>query len=614
MVTVLVLVVGALALHGRTASAQYYDAQVLQKSFEKTDFFFRPGYLNPYGSGAFGRSAAGFVRDPLVELQLSPSRFGADDSTNDYVYIDFRSTSRTSSYDSVWPMYRDGAVSAEPGGNYAVADRIAYPIYYREARRLSEPVIAAALFLRPVPGSLPGLTVGLTYQAIVDDQGYYSIPQDVYRSAPGMDYSGGRMTNESYDITDVYTGSDDMHQVGHFPTLYAGYGNGGPWRFGLRAEFASFDRTGESGTTSRTPASVGQLASIWSHVEQRDQQYDHLDLVAGAEYRANAMTLAGLSIGYLDGNATQSLIRRDTSFWGQGTGTRPVNGSWTRNMQGGATDASWAEDGSTLHGTAFLRRFLGDGRILTATWAVRRESVDLAVASSVRDTSEYLYFYNEGANRWESEGWGRVTDERAGGGTRTGTGHRISLAMEWPMATNTRLTVGGNLDIDRSRTETGEDVEAYRSRYYRNFYDGRQDLYDERITEEKVLEWRFDSRRTSIRIPILVAHRFSKSVEIMAGITREMSSWRIEDETLALFDLRRTETGAAVETKTGFGERYREPTEQRTDVDTDVMIGITATPAERFDVRLLMMSSWHGSSGATELETRRWWISFSFRP
>lgn len=600
----------AILLPNAAVQAQYYDAQVLQKSFEKTDFFFRPGYLNPYGAGAFGRSVAGLLRDPLVDLQLSPSRFGADDSTRDFVYLDFRSTSSRHADEVYWPMYADAAVRSD----VASYDRLSYPIYYREARRLAEPVVAAALFLRPTPDALPGLTVGLTYQAIVDDQGYYSIPQDVYRSTPGADYEGSRMTNDSYSITDVYTGSDDMHQVGHFPTIHVGYGDGGPWRFGVRAGFAAFDRTGESGSTSRTPASSGQLASIWSHMESREQEYDHLDLVFGAEYRANDRTLFGASIGRLSGTATQELVRRDTSFWGQGTGAQPVSGYWTRNMQGGASDASWEEDGTTYHASAFLRRFLGGGRILTATWRLLSESTDLVVASAVRDTSEYLYFQQETANRWESEGWGRVSDQRSGAGTRTGTGNRFSLSMDWPMGAKSRLSVGANVDIDRTRTETGEDVVAYRSRYYRYAYDGRVDRYDERISEEKRMEWRFESRRTALRIPILYTHRIHPTVEFMAGITREMAAWSIEDETLALFDRRTTVTDGRTETRTGFGERYREPREQRTEIDTDVLLGVTVTPADRFDIRLLALPTWHGSSGSNDLETRRWWLSFRFRP
>ena len=50
------LVLAATSLFG-----QYYGERALEKSFETTDFFFRPSYYNPYGMNGFGNATPGLI-------------------------------------------------------------------------------------------------------------------------------------------------------------------------------------------------------------------------------------------------------------------------------------------------------------------------------------------------------------------------------------------------------------------------------------------------------------------------------------------------------------------------------------------------------------------------
>jgi hypothetical protein len=240
--------------------------------------------------------------------------------------------------------------------------------------------------------------------------------------------------------------------------------------------------------------------------------------------------------------------------------------------------------------------------------------VDLDVASASRDSSRSIYAYTWENGSSFSSYHSRLLDERGGTGERSGTTHRASAALEWPIQPSSSLTIGAVLAIERSTTETSEDVEAYRSRSHRNEWDGNLDTYSERIVETKTLDWSFQSRRTALRIPILFTHRFDERVQILVGITREMAEWRIEDETLARIEERSVTVNGQTDIRTNFGERYREPVEQRTDVDTDLLLGVTVTPADRIDVRLLMMPSWHDDAYGTSVRKYRWWLGMTFHP
>lgn len=592
----------------RPASGQYLDTQVLQKSFERTDFFFRPGWMNPYGLGSFGRSAAGFLRDPLVELQLGPSRAGADTAAAELVYLDFRSTTERRSPDRVYPLYAAELDAAR------MVDYYPYPVYYREARRLAEPVIAAAAFLRPLPTALPALSVGLTYEAMVDDQDYYRIPQDVYRSVPGADFTGERVADATMPITDIYGAENAMHTSGHFPALYAVLGLDGGWRIGVRAAFAIFDRSGSAGSLLDQTRTTTEWSSLNRHLEERDQRYVHRDLSFGLE-RTFGQTTAGVSVGYLDGEARQHLARGDSSFYAWGAvPTEPGEGNWSRYWSGGATSSRWREDGGTTHGGVFVRHTSPEGRVVTATWRVERQSVDLAVASALRDSSNSVGRSGNNQDRWANDHSSRLLDVRSGSGERTGTAHRASLAFEWPLRPGSRLTIGAVLDVDRTTTATSEDVEAYRSLSWRYEYNGNVDRRSERVVEDKTMEWDFRARRSAIRIPVLFTHQFTPVIGMLVGITREMAEWRIEDETLARIASRTTTINGQTEVRTNFGERYREPVEQRTDVNTDVLLGVTVTPADRFDVRLLLMPSWQDDGYGASVRQYRWWLGLTFRP
>jgi hypothetical protein len=60
--------------------------------------------------------------------------------------------------------------------------------------------------------------------------------------------------------------------------------------------------------------------------------------------------------------------------------------------------------------------------------------------------------------------------------------------------------------------------------------------------------------------------------------------------------------------KTNFGERYTQPKERRTDIETSFLAGLTISPSHVFNIRLLAMPNFKDSYNGSELSDWRLWI------
>jgi len=173
----MLFLVMAVLVTTHSARGQYWDEGVLEKSFEHMDFYFTPSHLNPFGIGSFANSTPGLMDDPLLNLIVNPASLYSDSTQSRYLYMDFRGIHHAEEQNySVMPMY-----DIESGSSY----KFYFPTYYMESRKEVLPIFSAAYLSRPVPRKLPGLFLGFTYQAILQDDDYYTIPTDIYKSDVG---------------------------------------------------------------------------------------------------------------------------------------------------------------------------------------------------------------------------------------------------------------------------------------------------------------------------------------------------------------------------------------------------------------------------------------------
>src|SRR5207302_1385907 len=143
-----------------TGYGQYIGEQVMERSFEQTDFFFTPYRLVPYGIGTFSNSVAGVLDDPILNLDVNPAYLYSDTLQRSYAYLDFRNAREIRDSRSVYFPYDILRAVKVSMAFYP------YPRFYVNTRRALEPVFSAAYLLRPAEGALKNLSLGLTYQLV----------------------------------------------------------------------------------------------------------------------------------------------------------------------------------------------------------------------------------------------------------------------------------------------------------------------------------------------------------------------------------------------------------------------------------------------------------------
>ncbi|HDP99373.1 MAG TPA: hypothetical protein ENN22_09345 [bacterium] len=588
---------------------QYWGERVLEKSFEQMDFFFSPNYLNPYGLGNFAKSTPGLIADPFLDLIINPAHIYDDSTSPLYFYTDFRSihTVEEQNY-GIMPL--DIA--------YSRADYLSYyPFYYREQRRELMPIFSGGLMWQPFKINGRSLFLGATYQAIFQNEDYYRVPFDIYRSAIGYDYAGNR-TAESGDfpIVDRYSGDDRMHQIGHFTSVFLGHEILKNIRLGVKINRTIFDRDGDFGSRNFWESSYRyDYSSLWMRLESREQNYDHWDFGAGLRFDLSPQLAVGLSAGYLWGDAAQLLTDQDSSFYAYGQIDQ--SDDWSHYFKSGDAEKFWDHSGKNYYGGIDLKYCIDEGKTMLFVYQRQDQQTDILVRSDLSDTSYSNYHHQWDSYSYSGQYQSAVSDVRKGSGIGSTKKHRFMGSFQWQIESNKKLNIGVNLETLKRKIHTSEDVLAHR--HYETFNTSSNDettdyRFFETITEDKTLNWDFSTNVTTVQIPIIFQWQASKSVELLFGLNRKMANWKIEDETLAYFRYRKVDNSQKTELKQNFGERYREPKETTSDVKTTMIAGITFSPSEQFQLRLLVTPNFRDRYQGTELSDLQWWIGLNLFP
>lgn len=582
--------------------SQYYGERPLEKSFEHANFFFLPNHVAPFGLGSFSKTIIGLINDPLLDLAFNPARWPADTLSNHYLYADFRSpaSSRRHDMDYVQPMH----------GGMEIGERLIYPpypIYPLRKQQELEPVVSAAyLSHSPIP-SVPQLSFGITYQAIFQDDRYYSMPELLYMPVRGGSYTGGVIPgSELLPTFDRAAGVNNMQNVGHFATFLSGWDFGSGTRLGARIGRAIFDREGSYGnqnTFVSTPQS--SWGSRYSSSEERRQPYRHWDIALGAEHQIAEKISGGVHLGYLWGTARQALDR--TNYELSSSGQINSGTSWSYHLNDGTTQQNWNRTGRYLSGGLYVDLVVGEQQTLRLAYTGGRERTTNDLSSTVRDTSYSDYSWQSGSTPYRSIYASRLNDLRTGGGTRTGNTHRFLTALLWKVKEEFNLSLGLQIDVANRITRTEEIVSANsRSGPLPGSTTTGWPFYS--LREDKTLIWDFEAKNTSIQIPLFVTLRTSDLVSIQLGVNRKMSSSKVNEWTTSHVRIREEVRDSVFSRKENFVERYLTPSERFTDVETSFLAGLAFTPVGLFRARLLVMPRIEDTYNGRDLELR-WWIA-----
>jgi hypothetical protein len=581
--------------------AQYWGERVLEKGFEHTDFFFVPGNLIPYGIGSFKSTTPGLIDDPLLNLAVNPARVSIDSIHDHYLYADFRNAriiqDQGPGYIVPWRVYTASDAAIRP-----------YPWVYLNTRKELEPVFSGAYVGRPLPETVPGLMVGTSYQLILQDSKYYSVPQDIYRSVVGSDFSGTRAAAAgSIPIVDRFSGQDNMHQQGHLVTVFGRYEVSSLGTVGLKVGRVTFDRSGMFGSSNLWgyPAQ-NSGTSLWSNTEARDQAYGHWELTGGAEFRLGKHTSIGVTAGSLWGDAMQNLHRNDSSYYDYSAGA-----DRSYYVRSASNQETWRHDGRSLLLGGDVVSHISPQNTVRLVYQHQRTTVDIGVNAAIIDTSFSTYSYLA-PSPVTSTSYAMLTDLRGGSGESKTTCNRLLAAMQWRIDDRMDLTFGVQVDWQTTETSTQEIVLARMQSVYQSTQGDYSWIYGN--DESKDLLWTFKAERSSFRIPIILTIRASDVFDVLLGLNRTMTHSTIDDVTLALFRYRQVNEVGAVTRQENFGERYTTPQEKVSDVQTTFLAGLTAAPTRQFQVRFLVVPNFRDTYDGSELDELQWWIGVSLTP
>ena len=588
--------------------AQYFGERVMEKSFEQSDFIFTPYRLVPYGIGTFKNSLTGVLDDPLLNLDINPAYFYRDSIRENYIYLDFR-TARD---------IRDTRSIYFPYGLFPVLDSrvnfMPYPQFYINTRRELEPALSVAYLLRPHEGVFQHVSLGATYQLVSQDEKYYPIPEDIYRSVLGVDYLGVRSdAAKNVPIVDKYSGTDNIHQEGHFLSFFAGYDITSHLQVGAKISRVSFDREGSYGSQNVWDSYYSiNSTSLWRNSESRNQSYSHWELTGGVNYMVDEKYSLGFTGGYLWGDASQALTRGDSSFWGYGK-IGSLTDNWNYYLSSGNQHQTRNHNGKTALVGIDMKMQVSTTQLLQFHYQYVRKNIDIGLSGVIFDTSYGKSKYTWDTNMSDYTSDYALRDVRNGNGATVGKNHRAVGSLQWNISPKVKLSLGIQYENQTMETNTSENVLSMRHSRYTNIGTYPYTYFDS-SAESKTLEWGFRSKLTRFSIPIFFSIRTSDVVELLFGLNRSASSWRVNDVTLALFNYRMQANLQDTVYNVNFGERYTQPEERVSEVQTTLLAGITVMPSNVFNVRFLVVPNFVETYTGTDLSDLQWWITLNVLP
>ena len=151
--------------------AQYNSERTTEQSFEQSELYFTPHFLNPFGILNFKKVAPGLIINKFLNLEINPANI-PDLGDETLIYLDFR-----------------GDRTEAP-----IVQTYAYPTYYSDiiyrpyidprwfstTRTEPEPIFSLGILTNPFSENTNNFFIGGTYQLIHREEKFYNIPYSIY--------------------------------------------------------------------------------------------------------------------------------------------------------------------------------------------------------------------------------------------------------------------------------------------------------------------------------------------------------------------------------------------------------------------------------------------------
>ena len=582
---------------------QYFNERSTEQNFEQSESYFKSHYLNTFGLFNFKKIASGFFNDPFLNLYLNPALIPDLGDEEVLLYIDFRGdrTDVPIIDNYVVPLYN----------TIAFYRPIFDPRWFSISRSEPEPIFSLGVLDYPLKDVTKNLFIGGTYQLINRQEKFYSVPYGIYYPNYYYDAFGIKVQGlADIPMQDRYSGKDELSTVGHMFSAFTGYKINDDLSFGLSLNGVIHSRDG--GYTNNNLSEYGQSSDYkysGYNSQERDQDYNHLDLSAGALYNLSEKFSVGAKLGYLSGKAEQSYSSANKYFYQYKVPN--VTSEWSYNISDYQNNQKWNQDGNSKYFSINFNRIVDDRKEFSGYYRYTNSDIDLSNSTNILDTSFYTsrYYNSYDTAYYSYNGRSFTSDKRTGTGKRKVNMHEALLNFLWKLTDKASVRAGVYYNLTNSKVTSTEPVLALRKSAYNYVLKNSSQTDNNELFEDKILKWEYEGQNWSLQIPIVFNFILNEKFELMLGLNRILNGWEIEDRTTAYFTKRERNENGQITLETNFGERYTQPKETITEDFTKIIAGLNVNISKSFKINLLVDPEFDNPN--TFFRLAQWWLGFT---
>lgn len=582
---------------------QYYGERSTEQNFEQSELYFKSHYLNTFGLFNFKNVSAGFINEPFLNLYINPANYPDLGEDEIMVYVDFRGdrTNVPIIENYVIPLYTMSSIYRP----------ILDPRWVTVTRSEPEPIVSVGVLSYPLSDKTKDFLIGGTYQLINRREKFYFAPYGIYYPNYYYDAFGIKAQGlADVPIIDRYAGKDELSTVGHLFSAFSAYQINDELSVGFTLNGVIHSRSG--GYANNNQSEYGQTAdykySGYSS-EERNQDYDHFDLSAGAMYKLSEKFSLGAKLGYLKGKAKQSYSSANKYSYQYKVPN--VTNEWSYNFNDYKNNQNWDQDGNSKYFSVNFTRSIDDQKEFSGYYRYTNSGIGLNNSTNILDTTFYTTrYYNSYDTAYNSyNGRSFTSDIRQGTGSRKINTHEVLLNFSWKLSDKTNLRTGIYYSTSTTKVNSIEPVLALRKSAYNYVYKTNTQSGINELFEDKVLNWEFEGQNWSLQIPIVFNFILNEKFEIIFGLNRILNGWEITDRTTSYFTKRERNENGQITSESNFGERYTQPTETITEDFTKIMAGMSVSISKALSIKLLVDPEFDNPT--TFLRLAQWWLGIT---
>ena len=485
---------------------EYYDQQ---------SFFFSPSKFFLSQLDVQKDIQNSFSSHFLSRLNVNPANLNRLSGKN-YFYMDVRTSQKKALPQSRFIDYSTSLNSS----------------YFDPVVRFSEkePLFSIAFFINPLKRN-PRFKSGITYQYLqVDDR---------YDSKNFSSYSIYQVLAESgrFDLdwwrNDLLNDIDFSKYRGHFISFFNSYELSKSINLGIKVGVTSFINLGNNMPANAGYVSFDPFSEFFSNrVASKKLEYKDWDISTGITIKNSENSIAGISIGFLNGNfnndESQNVFSRNQTFLENDQSSLGHSNSEFRDI--------FERTGSTLYTNLdYLLEATSVSRVEFA-YRTARTAQDINYGNQRLESSGYnnaLYF-DESIN-----GYVNVDSDYDSKRQATGIGnniiwnHAVSLKYDYDISKRVNLVTGIQLSLKKENENS--------TRIYQRVFNSKEITSNEEngililgeansgLTSNKILN-DYYSRSLNTYIPIILSTKLLKTLSIQVGFIHSKANLKAGNE------------------------------------------------------------------------------------